>query len=79
MSDGYEVAVSDVDGVYYLASQKKNGYVFISVPGNYEAPPVDNIPQFFKRLRAGESTVERVDFELTAAANDRHVTLAIAD
>jgi hypothetical protein len=79
VSDGFEVTVTGADGVYYLPSQKKNGYVFISVPGNYEVASVDNIPQFFKKLRAGENTVERMDFELIPSDNDRHVVLAIAD
>ena len=79
VSDGYEVTVTDAEGVYYLSSQKRNGYVFISTPGNYEAPVVDNIPQFFKRLRSGAGQVERMDFDLTAVNNERHTVLAITD
>jgi 3',5'-cyclic AMP phosphodiesterase CpdA len=79
VSDGFELTVTDADGVYYLPSQKKNGYVFVSVPANYDAPSIDNIPQFFKKLRAEENTVEQLDFELTPSDNDSHVVLAIAD
>lgn len=78
VSDGYEVATTDENGVYYLPSEKKTGFVFISVPANYDAPAVDNIPQFFKRL-AGGSAVEQKDFLLTPAANSKHVVLALAD
>lgn len=78
VSDGYEVTVTDANGVYYLASEKKNGFVFISVPGNYEAPVQDNFPQFFKRLTAG-SAVEQKDFSLTPATNSRHTILALSD
>lgn len=78
VSDGYEVTTTDDNGVYYLPSQKKTGFVFISVPANYEAPAEDNIPQFFKRL-AGGSTVEQKDFLLTPVANNKHVVLALAD
>jgi hypothetical protein len=78
VSDGYEVTVTDSEGIYYLPSQKKNGYVFISVPGNYEIAATDNIPQFFQRL-AGGSTVEQKDFSLMHASNTKHVVLALAD
>ncbi len=78
VSDGYEVTVTDQNGVYYLASEKKNGFVFISVPGNYEAPVQDNFPQFFKRLTGG-SAVEQKDFSLTPAAGNKHTILALSD
>lgn len=78
VSDGYEVTVTDKDGIYYLASQKKNGYVFISVPGNYEVAYDGNIPQFFQRLTAG-SSVEQKDFSLVPASNSKYVMLATSD
>jgi len=78
VSDGYEVTTTDENGIYYLPSQKKTGFVFISVPANYEAPVEDNIPQFFKRL-AGGSAVEQKDFSLTPVTNSKHVVVTIAD
>ena len=78
VSDGVEVSVTDENGVYYLPSQKKYGYVFISVPGNYEVRNTENLPQFYKRL-AGGSTVEQKDFSLIEADNTNHVVLAMAD
>ena len=79
VSDGYELTLTDANGIYYLESEKKNGLVFISIPGAYEPPVKDNVPQFFQYLKAGVETVEQMDFELTAVDNDRHVVLAIAD
>ena len=79
VSDGYEVTTTNADGVYYLSSQKRNGYVFISTPGNYETSVSGNIPQFFKRLKADVNTMERMDFELTAANNERYTVLAVTD
>lgn len=38
VSDGCEVVRTDADGVYQMASQKRHGYVFISVPSGYEVP-----------------------------------------
>jgi len=79
VSDGFEVTLTDADGIYYLPSQKKNGYVFISIPGNYEPRTIDNIPQFFKRLKADATTEEVASFVLTKANNDRHTILAVTD
>ena len=78
VSDGYEVTTTNGSGIYYLASQKQSGYVFISIPGNYEITTDNNIPQFFKRL-AGGSTVEQKDFSLISANNNKHVVLAMTD
>lgn len=78
VSDGTEVTVTDSEGIYYLPSTKENGFVFISLPGNYETAASDNIPQFFRRLSGG-STVEQHDFSLIQSDNDNHVMLALAD
>ncbi|MEN8156804.1 MAG: calcineurin-like phosphoesterase family protein [Bacteroidota bacterium] len=78
VSDGYEVTVTDDQGIYYLPSDKKYGYVFISLPGNYEVNNVENLPQFFKRL-AGGSSVEQKDFSLIETDNTNHVVLTMAD
>jgi hypothetical protein len=61
VSDGIEVTKTDQNGVYYLSSQKSTGFVFISVPGNYEVTANGKMPQFFKKL-AGGSSVEQKDF-----------------
>ena len=78
VSDGYEVTTTNADGVYYLPSKKKNGYVFISVPGNYEVENDKRLPQFYKRLKGGNS-IEQKDFKLTKTDNTKHVVLAMAD
>jgi hypothetical protein len=78
VSDGYEVTVTDNDGIYYLASEKKAGYVFISVPSGYEVTNTVNAPQFFERLNA-TNVIDRKDFSLVPVNNDNHVLLAMAD
>ncbi len=78
VSDGYEVTTTNGKGVYYLPSKKKNGYVFISVPGNYEVENDERLPQFFKRLEGGNK-VEQKDFTLTKTDNTKHVVLTMAD
>jgi hypothetical protein len=51
VSDGIEFAVTDQNGIYYLPSAKKHGYVFISIPSNYEVASINTVPQcnFFNR------------------------------
>lgn len=78
VSDGYEVTTTDAKGIYYLPSKKKNKYVFISVPGNYEVVNEKNLPIFFQRL-AGGTTVEQKDFSLIEVDNNKHVVLTMAD
>lgn len=78
VSDGVEVVLTDSSGIYYLASKKKNGMVFLSVPGNYEVACEGNLPQYFKRLSGG-TAVEQKDFSLISVDNSNHVVLALAD
>ena len=79
VSDGYEVSVTDDQGIYYLSSLKKTGFVFISIPGNYEVVNSGNAPQFFKRLSNSISTVEQKDFSLIKIDNQKHVVVTMAD
>ena len=79
VSDGYEVTVTNNDGVYYLPSLKKTGFVFISIPGNYEVATVGKSPQFFKRLSGNKTVVEQKDFSLIKVDNQKHVVIPMAD
>lgn len=79
VSDGVEITKTDENGVYYLASFKKTGYVFISQPANYEVKIVNAVPQFFKNLAGLTAEAEIKDFELTAVNNDNHAIVFLAD
>ncbi len=79
VSDGHEVTTTNEDGIYYLPSGKESGFVYISVPGNYEVPTNGNAPQFFKRLSANVESVEQHDFSLIEVDNMEHVVLTMAD
>ena len=37
VSDGYNIVKTDKRGVYNLASEKRNGNIFITIPSGYEA------------------------------------------
>jgi hypothetical protein len=79
VSDGTEVTKTDSNGIYYLPSNKSNGYVFISVPGNHEVDSDRSLPLFFKVLTQAASSVDTKDFKLTAVNNTNHVVLAMTD
>ncbi|KGE14204.1 calcineurin-like phosphoesterase C-terminal domain-containing protein [Sphingobacterium deserti] len=80
VSDGYDVTTTNQDGVYYLASNKRTGYVFVSIPGNYEmASTSQNLPLFYKYLNANPTIVDTRDFELKPVNNENHVVLSLAD
>lgn len=79
VSDGYNVAKTDENGIYHLWSSKKNGCVFVSIPGNYEVNNDGSLPVFFKNLTRPMGVTETKDFELTPVNNDKHVVLALGD
>ena len=64
VSDGIDVTVTDGNGIYQLASSKKLGYVFLSVPSGYEAPSNGVLPAIHQQLRGDINTLERIDFTL---------------
>ncbi len=80
VSDGNELTKTDENGVYYLASTKQTGYVFVSIPGNYEvASSNGNLPVFYQFLNTADKAVEVKDFELIPVNNENHVVLSLAD
>lgn len=80
VSDGFEVTSTDADGIYYLPSEKRNGYVFISLPSGYEVECRNgNEPQFFKRLTAAAGVSEQQDFALRRVDNDHHKLFVVTD
>lgn len=79
VSDGFEVTTTDEHGVYYLPSQKKHGYVFISMPGNYEVARSNVNATLFYQTLEGSSAVEQKNFELVRVDNENHVVIMIAD
>lgn len=80
VSDGVMVTVTDDNGTYHLASQRKYGYVFISVPGGYRVAVNRTIPQFFKRFRSASYTEYEINnFVLEPEANSTHRIVAFTD
>ena len=69
VSDGHLTTTTNEKGIYQLKSDKKWGYVFISVPSGYEVPSDGVLPKFHAYLRNDAKVMERADFELKKVAN----------
>lgn len=77
VSDGIEVTTTNSRGIYQLASNKKWGYVFISVPSSYEVPSDGILPMFYSSLRSNADVTERVDFTLNKVSSQDDYKLFI--
>ena len=63
VSDGYQVAKTNAEGMYQLPSAKKLGYVFVSIPSGYTAPSIGVLPQIHKAVDK-QQKLQKIDFEL---------------
>ena len=80
VSDGVEVVTTDEKGFYQIASEKKWGYVFISVPSGYEVPSEGILPQFHRYLKSEANVIENANFTLTAVSSqDQFKILMLGD
>lgn len=79
VSDGALVTTTDSKGCYYLASQRKYGFVFISVPGGYRVAVNRTIPQFFRRFTTAYTQYEINNFILEPESNRTHRVVAFTD
>lgn len=80
VSDGVEVAVTNEEGVYQMASAKKWGYVFVSIPSGYEVPSKGVLPQFYQLTKGSASVAERLDFTLSkVSGQDAHKVFMLGD
>lgn len=80
VSDGVLVTTTDDSGRYYLASKRKYGYVFISVPSGYKVAVNRTIPQFFRNFTSTSYTDYEVNsFILTPENNTRHNMTVFTD
>ena len=79
VSDGIEVTKTNADGIYYLESTKKHGYVFITIPSNYEVATKNKQPYFFDYLTSTVSVVDQRNFELVESNNTNHVAIIMTD
>ncbi len=79
VSDGYEVTLTNDRGMYRLNSNKKNGYVFISIPSGYEVACDGSRPVFFQYLTRPVNDVEEKNFSLDRVDNRHYYLLCFSD
>lgn len=80
VSDGVLVTTTDAEGRYYLRSERKNVFVFISIPKNYRVAIDRAVPQFFQRFKSTRtSAYEQHNFVLAPEENTRHRVLVWSD
>ena len=80
VSDGALVTTTDSEGRYYLRSERKNVFVFISTPKNYRVAVDRAVPQFFQRFKSTRtSTYEKHNFVLAPEENVKHRVLVWSD
>lgn len=79
VSDGLEVTTTDAEGMYYIASLKRRGYVFISVPSGYRVAVNRSIPQFFRYTSGKPSQYDQCNFVLAPEENTRHRVIVFTD
>lgn len=80
VSDGYATTTTDAAGYYYLTSEKKNGYVFYTLPSGYE-PEVSNgyDPKFWEALSTDVTAKETHNFTLKKADNESYKLIVGTD
>lgn len=80
VSDGALVTTTDAQGRYYLRSDRKNLFVFISTPKNYCVAVDRAVPQFFSRFKSTKSSLYEIhNFVLAPEANTKHRLLVWSD
>ena len=79
VSDGYEVTLTNDRGMYRLNSNKKNGYVFISVPSGYEVACDGSRPVFFQYLTRPINDTEEKNFSLNHVDHHHYYLLCFSD
>lgn len=80
VSDGVNVTKTDENGIYYLASSKECGHVFICNPKGYKTVRSGKYPVFYKTISTDKpDMVEQADFELTKETNPDHTVVFLAD
>lgn len=79
ISDGKAWSLTDVEGKYYLKSDKRNGYVFMVIPGGYVPAGGDAFPEYWSRTTGLASELEYHDFELKKTDNTNHRVVFTAD
>lgn len=79
ISDGDLIVQTDKNGCYYMASEKRNGLVFMILPSGYDVATDASQPQFWHPCTLAADECEQHDFELFSSDNDSYKLIVAAD
>ncbi|MDE6338202.1 MAG: calcineurin-like phosphoesterase family protein [Muribaculaceae bacterium] len=79
VSDGVNTTVTDSHGVYQLASDKKLGYVFISVPSGYECQLNGVFPDHYRTTISAANLPENQSFTLKKVDQSNYKIIFMGD
>lgn len=78
VSDGIHVTRTNRQGKYWMKTDSRSDFVFISVPSGTEVVSNGWEAEFWHRYQSSDK-VQRFDFNLSSVDNNKHITLAFAD
>ena len=79
VSDGYNVVLTDANGIYQMKRDAKARFVFVSLPANCKVPVTGNIAAHYAPIDQNKEMV-KANFLLEGAATENNfVLVAIAD
>ena len=82
VSDGYELVTTDIEGYYSMASNKRLGYVFYTLPSGYEPETEANgwqVKIHSQLTSADPGVVESHDFKIKKTDNRKYMLVVGAD
>ena len=80
VSDGVNFTQTDAEGYYWLASDKRYGYVYVCLPSGYMPATGTNIvPGYWKSVSIDPRLSEQHNFELKVVDNKNHQVFFAAD
>ena len=81
VSDGYNVVKTNEKGFYEFKSEKRHGYVFISLPSNYAVKKYKSVPlcctNIHQDLVKPADVPERIDFNLVKDEGQEKYTMVV--
>lgn len=79
VSDGYNVVLTDAQGIYQMKRNTKAKFVFVSLPANCKVPVKGNLAAFYAPIDPSKEIV-KANFQLEGAETENNfVLVAVAD
>lgn len=81
VSDGIVTTTTDENGFYWLNSEKRHSYVFVSLPSGYDAEAKGSkaFPNFWQATEKSSAEIEQHNFSLIKKNNDIHTLIVASD